>query len=313
MTTSPPPSSSPLAVLRSAGLAALVALLLAGCSEPAALWVNGEAVPADELAREAARAGLATDHPALLARVVDERLQLQDARRRGLEPARRDVEEALERARRAAGGTAALRRELAARGTSLTDFRRELSQRLLLLRYAGAVTADVSVPEEAVRALFERERELLTLPERWGGTLVCHPDEADAGAARAALAAGEPLAEVLARAAPGSGPTELSSSETGPERRRLLELAKATPFGEPSEVAPLDGNACVLVPERYYLPRAPRYEDVEPTLRGRLEQLAVRRALQERLRELREAAEIRLPDGRRLTLPLQDGENGRRA
>lgn len=310
-----PPRPRSFARLRLAVLGALLAALALAVSGslagPVALLVDGEPVTLAALERAAALVGTRPDDPALIGQVVNERLLLREAKAAGLEPSRAELAAAVEQARVAAGGAAALRRELAARGATVASFRRELRDRLLLLAYAEATTAAVAPTDEAVRARYEADRGRLTQPARWGATLLCYDGAEAAAAARTALLDGTPLDEAFAAAGPGSARTVLSPSETGPVRARLLALAQATPFGRPSEVVPVAGRACLLVPERFFRARTPAFEEVEASLRGLLEQEALQREMRARLLRLRAEAELRFVDLPAVELPPPPAAWGR--
>lgn len=287
----------PLPAALPAALAALALALLtlagSGCRGEPAFTVDGHAVARAEVEAAARLAGVAPDDPQLLGQLVNQELLLRDAAARGVRIGEAAIERELATLADDAGGTEALRERLAARGVSMRRFRDDLRTRLTLQAYADALAAETPVTDAQVRAAYDAERKSFTEPERWGVTLLHYEDAAAAEAARAAITAGADPAALAAEALPGSGPAELSESDSGAERAALLAVARSTPFGAPALVPERGGRTTVLVPERYYRATTPPFEALEPALRAQLEQRATQEALAARLDELRGGSEVR--------------------
>ncbi len=270
----------------------VTALLLGSCRPTTAVTVNGETVPLAEVEQAAQLAGTRSDDPQVLASIVAERLILQDAEAQGIVVPAAELEAAVALATQEAGGTESLRRQLRQAGFTMRRFRHDLRGRLTVASYQDWLSAGLDVSDEEVRAWHEQNRTTFTEPESWAVTLLIYDQEAAALAARERLQGGASASELLTEAGAGSGPSEVSGSETSPWRRRLFDAARETPFGEASPVLEWQERYHLVVPNGYFRAHEPSFEEIESTLRAHLEQQALQTLLELRLAELRSEAVV---------------------
>lgn len=169
-----------------------------------AVLLDGRQAP---LAEGAAESGEMRE--AVLDRLIEQRLVLQEAKRRGLTVSSDEVVDRVEVVRRRFGSDEALRQSLAEAGISREQFRQQVRDQLLAEKAIdAAVRSKIRISPHELAQAVERQPEPTStgqLIEAWHLLVRVNPHrtEADAKArmeeARRALAAGEPFAAVARR------------------------------------------------------------------------------------------------------------------
>lgn len=200
-----------------------VALLLAGCERrgPAAAdgaaaqaspdagvavaTVDGVPITRGELVQRVRRVGggdaASADRAlraSLLDQLIDERVLLAEAARRGLSVPAEDVEEAA-KAAEAAMGPDGLRRVLEVEGITRDAWRARFGEALLIRTLLATVPPPTPITEHDVRRYYEEHRAELRWTERFRARIITVPTRPEAEALRAQLAGGADFA-ALARA-----------------------------------------------------------------------------------------------------------------
>lgn len=172
--------------------------------------VNGDPASRDDLRRarrELELNGAAADDPGLdrsaLRRVIERRLLLQEAARRGLVVEEPELGRAVSAVRRRFGDLATFGAWLRERGLDETSLFEHARAELLLARVEAAIAGDVPVADEQVRAYYDaRGHELKT-----GGDVrlrvIAVGDEAAATGVLAALRRGERFGDLARKASLG--------------------------------------------------------------------------------------------------------------
>ncbi len=158
---------------------ALLVLLLSICLESPAsasvildrvvAVVNNEIITLSDLQREEAlRKGKAnTDERQLLEDMIDRKLQLDAAKRAGMDVTDKDLADAIaDIMKRNSLDTKKFEEALAKEGLTLEQYKTELREQMTLSRMVGKyVRSGITVDEAEVRAYYERNRASYTMPE----------------------------------------------------------------------------------------------------------------------------------------------------
>ncbi len=245
-----------------AGVALAVALLL-GCErggrvEPAraatqaspgadvaVATVDGVPITRGELAQRVRRASgdaaASADRAlraSLLEQLIDDRVLLAEAARRGLSLPPADVEAAA-KATEAAMGPDGLRRELSVEGITLDAWRAQLGDTLLIRTLLAALPPPPPITEHDVRSYYEAHRTDFRRPEQFRARIITAPTRPEAEALRGQVAGGADFA-ALARAK-STSPEKEAGGELGflPKGQLPPEFDAALERLKPGELSPV--------------------------------------------------------------------------
>lgn len=270
--------------------------------------VNNDIITMSDLHHEAAkRTGSETDERLVLEDLIDKKLELAEAREEGLEPLDQEVAAAIADIRKRnnldeAGFQAALARD----GLTEAEYRSELRDQIMLSRiFNKQVRAGLTIEENELRAYYDRNQKLFSLPEeiRVRQIFLNIPATADP-AAIAALR--ERAREALERARQGEDFVKLArefSSDGGEQggdlgfmrRDHLLpEIEQAARPLQPGQIAgPIESASGfrIIRLEEVRNPSIP-FEKVKEEIRNNLYQQKLEYAYRTWLQSLRNNAHI---------------------
>ncbi len=277
----------------------------AGAEVPVAT-VDGVPITAAELARRVRRvtggdAEAAADRQlraSLLDQLVEERLLLAEAARRGLTVPAAEVEAAA-RAAEAAMGREGLERELKAEGLSPEEWRARLGETLLIRALLSTIPPPKPISEHDVRAHYEAHRAEYARPELRRARILTVATRAEAEALRARLAAGADFAAVAREKS--ISPEKDAGGDLGfvPAGQLPPEFDEALARLEPGQLSPVVespyGFHLLRLEERRAARQAP-LEEVRDEIRETLGRARTEEAHERWLADLRAKAKIEILD-----------------
>ncbi len=234
----------------------------------------------------------------LLEQLIEERLLLAEAARRGLSLSAADVEAAA-RAAEAAMGREAFERELAAEGLTPEAWRARLGETLLVRALLSTVPPPKPISEHDVRAHYQEHRADYARPEQFRARIPTVATRAEAEAIRAQLAAGGDFA-ALAREKSIS-PEKEAGGDLGfvPRGQLPPEFDEALARLKPGELSPVVESPYGFHIFRLEERRAARQatlEEVRDEIRETLSRDRAERAHEEWLADLRAKAKVEILD-----------------
>lgn len=315
---------APAAGAMAAGAALAVALLLSGCDrggrvEPAAsaapaspeagvtvATVDGVTITRGELAQRARRvsggdAAVAAD-PALLVslldQLVEERILLAEAERRGLSLPPAEVEAAA-KAAEAAMGPGALERELSVEGITLATWQARIGETLLIRALLATIPPPTPITEHDVRSYYEAHRADFRRPEQFRARIITVPTRREAEALGAQLAGGADFA-ALARAK-STSPEKEAGGDLGflPKERLPPEFDAALERLKPGELSPVIESPYgfhIFRLEERRKAQQPKLEEIRDEIRETLAQDRLEAAHERWLADLRKKAKVEILD-----------------
>ncbi|HEX7127786.1 MAG TPA: peptidyl-prolyl cis-trans isomerase [Thermodesulfobacteriota bacterium] len=208
--------------------------------------VDGAPITASELERRLRRvtgqADVSDADPGLRASIldqlVDERILLAEAERRGLSIPAADVE-AKARAEEAAMGAEAFARMLEVEGLTPEGFRTQVGEQLLIRAILATVPPPRPIREFDVREYYEAHRREFAEPAQYRARLLTVASRPEAEALRAQLAAGADFAALAT--AKSISPEKSRGGDLGfvPEGRMPPEIDEAARALAPGELSPV--------------------------------------------------------------------------
>jgi parvulin-like peptidyl-prolyl isomerase len=149
---------------------------LAGCAKPPVAVVNGKAIDRDTLdlvmkewVREHARQNIKVDGETLkrsvLPQLVDERLALDEAAKRGIGVSDEEMNKAID-STRGRMGKAAFQAMLDDAGMSLDSYRKRTRERMIMARFKETLQKTVSITEEELRDYYRNSQKPFIKPAR---------------------------------------------------------------------------------------------------------------------------------------------------
>jgi foldase protein PrsA len=237
-----------------------------------------------------------------LDRLIFEELAIQEARRRGLTVGEGVLDRAMGTARANLGDEEAYANFLAKQGITGEELR-SMMERVLLLQLIidQEVTKKASVPDDAVRQEYERQRDRLIVPEKVSVDDVVFFLDLDAPASMTKANG------ILARinAAPDKDPASLAPDGTfivqhidiDKEREPVLyDAARKLKEGELSGVIRTSDSLHIIRLTAYVSERQRPYDEVKGSIAAKLKTAAQKKRIQEWERDLRAGASIEIMD-----------------
>jgi parvulin-like peptidyl-prolyl isomerase len=267
--------------------------------------VGGDAITQGEVDRwvysAPARPEKPVDRAEVLRRLVDKKVVLKEAERRGFRPTEADIDAALDDVQRRNGlpDRQALKNVITAEGVVLwDDYLDDIRYQMTLLRLSGEKLAEVGVTQEEARRDYDAHL------DRWMTEEEVHLDQllfrdpggpVRAGAAMQSLENGMPF-ESLAQAH-GAEATDLGRLKLADLSPEIQAAMPALPVGGISPPIPTDGGVRRFRVRERFAPQPRTFEEVEPRVHQRLlseKQAAAQAAW---LAELRQTIHVEIRDG----------------
>ncbi len=270
--------------------------------------VNNDAITMDALVKmmnrlgagEGGGADVSSLQQQALNRLILIHLAYQKAQRDGMQADAKNVEAALDNLKKNLGGEAEYKDFLAKEGVSEEELKSQITRSLTLeLVYAREVYGKVSVPEEEIKKLYEKEKARYTTAEKMRVTdvLFLQQDKADATLKNAK----EVLKKI--KADKGQDPWSLTLDGTfivrtydiNPERdKELYKEGKKLKDGQLSGIIKTEKGVHIVKMKEYAPSRQMSFEEVRNNLEASLRLPAQDRRLQEWEQELRKEAKIEI-------------------
>ncbi len=140
------------------GCLTVVMLIAAGCARGVVAVVNGQKISEDEFITEMEKAV----GREILRDLIDKQLLEDAARKRGIMPTQKDIDDEVARIKSKVGSEAAFNRELQQRNMTLEDYRDLLKMRMIVERLC---TTDVKITDADAKKFFEEHKAQYSTPE----------------------------------------------------------------------------------------------------------------------------------------------------